>query len=110
MKQVLFMLLVLFGSISLTYGQRTVSGKVTDTAGEAVIGANVVVKEANGIGTITDVDGMFQLAVPANGTTLIFSYTGYESQEIAIAGQSVNNVQMDEGKLLDESGNHRVWY
>lgn len=102
MKQVLFMLLVLFGSISLTYGQRTVSGKVTDTAGEAVIGANVVVKEANGIGTITDVDGMFQLAVPANGTTLIFSYTGYESQEIAIAGQSVINVQMAEGKLLDE--------
>ena len=102
MKQVLFMLLVLFGSISLTYGQRTVSGKVTDTAGEAVIGANVVVKEANGIGTITDVDGMFQLAVPANGTSLIFSYTGYESQEIAIAGQSVINVQMAEGKLLDE--------
>ncbi|MBK6500631.1 MAG: carboxypeptidase-like regulatory domain-containing protein [Saprospiraceae bacterium] len=102
MKQVLFMLLVLFGSISLTYGQRTVSGKVTDTAGEAVIGANIVVKEATGVGTITDVDGMFQLSVPTEGTTLIFSYTGYETQEIAIGDQSVVNIQMAEGKLLDE--------
>ncbi|MBK7700762.1 MAG: carboxypeptidase-like regulatory domain-containing protein [Saprospiraceae bacterium] len=99
MKQVLFMLLVLFGSISLTYGQRTVSGKVTDAAGEAVIGANVVVKEANGIGTITDVDGMFQLAVPANGTTLIFSYTGYETQEIAIGNSNVINAVIAAGQL-----------
>jgi TonB-linked SusC/RagA family outer membrane protein len=102
MKQVLFSLLVLFGCISMTYGQRTVSGKVTDSAGEAVIGANVVVKEAVGVGTITDIDGMFQLSVPSNGSTLVISYTGFETQEIAIGASNEVNVTMSEGKLLEE--------
>ncbi|MBL0100932.1 MAG: TonB-dependent receptor plug domain-containing protein [Saprospiraceae bacterium] len=102
MKQVLFSLLVVFGCISMTYGQRTVSGKVTDSAGEALIGANVVVKEASGVGTITDVDGMFQLSVPSNGATLVFSYTGYESREVAIGASNVVNVSLSEGQLLQE--------
>lgn len=102
MKQVLFSLLVVFGCISMTYGQRTVSGKVTDSAGEAVIGANVVVKEASGVGTITDVDGMFQLSVPTNGATLVFSYTGYETQEVAIGASNTVNVSLSEGQLLQE--------
>jgi TonB-linked SusC/RagA family outer membrane protein len=86
----------------MTYGQRTVSGKVTDSAGEAVIGANVVVKEASGVGTITDVDGMFQLSVPTNGATLVFSYTGYETQEVAIGASNTVNVSLSEGQLLQE--------
>ena len=48
MKQVLFSLFVLLGSISMTFGQMTVSGKVTDSAGEALIGANVTAKGAAG--------------------------------------------------------------
>ncbi|MGF1676937.1 MAG: SusC/RagA family TonB-linked outer membrane protein [Rivularia sp. (in: cyanobacteria)] len=88
-------------STSLTLAQRTVSGKVTDAAGDAVIGASVFVKEAPGVGTITDVDGMYQLNVPSNGNTLVFSYTGFETFESAITGGSVN-VTMQEGKLLDE--------
>ena len=102
MKQVLFMLLVLFGSVSMIYGQKTVSGKVTDSAGEAVIGANVFVKEASGVGTITDIDGNYELSVPAAGRTLVFSYTGYETQEIAIGASNVMNVALSEGKLLEE--------
>lgn len=102
MKQVLFMLLVLFGSVSLTYGQKTVSGKVTDSAGEAVIGANVFVKETSGVGTITDIDGNYELLVPATGRTLVFSYTGYESQEIEIGASNVMNVTLVQGKLLEE--------
>jgi len=102
MKQVLFMLLVLFGSISLTYGQRTVSGKVTDAAGEAVIGANVFVKESTSVGTITDVDGMYELSVPSGGSTLVFSYIGYETQEIAIGNSNVINAVIAAGQLLDE--------
>ncbi len=86
----------------MTFGQRTVTGKVTDSKGESVIGANVVVKEATGIGTITDVDGMFKLAVPANAETLIFSYTGYESQNVVLGASNEINVIMSEGKLLDE--------
>lgn len=102
MKQLLFSLLMLFVGVSMSYAQRTVSGKVTDTSGEAVIGANVTVKESPGVGTITDIDGMYQLNVPANGATLVFSYTGYETQEVALGGSSTVNVTMSEGKLLEE--------
>jgi TonB-linked SusC/RagA family outer membrane protein len=102
MKQVLFSLFVLLGSISMTFGQMTVSGKVTDSAGEALIGANVTAKGAAGTGTITDIDGMYSLKVPAGTTTLVFSYTGYESQEISLGSSDVVNVTMAEGKLLEE--------
>jgi len=102
MKQVLFSLFLLFGSISMTFGQRSISGKVTDSAGEALIGANITAKGAAGLGTITDVEGMFSLSVPTNITTLVFSYTGYETQEIAISSSNVVNVSMAEGKLLEE--------
>lgn len=102
MKQVLFSLFILFGCVGMTFGQRTVSGKVTDSSGEAVIGANVIVKEAPGVGTITDIDGMYSLNVPSNGATLVFSYTGFESQEIAIGNSTSIDVTMAEGKLLEE--------
>jgi len=102
MKQVLFSLFVLFGSISMTFGQMTVSGKVTDSAGEALIGANVTAKGAAGTGTITDIDGMYSLKVPSGTTTLVFSYTGYDTQEVAIGSSNVVNVTMAEGKVLEE--------
>ena len=102
MKQVLFLMFILFGCVSMTFGQRTVSGKVTDSAGEAVIGANVIVKEAPGVGTITDIDGMYSLTIPTGGATLVFSYTGFESQEKTILGITTWDVVMTEGKLLEE--------
>lgn len=102
MKHVLFSLLTVLFSVSMTYGQSKVSGKVTDVAGEPLIGASVVVKEVPTAGTITDVDGMYELNVPAGGTILVISYTGYETKEMAIGGASVLNVALSEGKLLDE--------
>ncbi len=102
MKQVLFVLLVLFGSIGMTIGQKTISGKITDPSGETLIGANVIVKENPTVGTITDVDGMYQLTLPVEAKTLIMSYTGYESQEIAIDGRAIIDVVLSQGKLLDE--------
>jgi len=102
MKQVLFSLLVLLCSTGMTYGQKMVSGKVTDSSGEALIGANVTVKEAPGVGTITDIDGMYELNVPSEGKTLMFSYTGFESQEVALGSSTTVNITMSEGKLLEE--------
>lgn len=102
MKQVVFSLMIAFLSVSWTYGQSRVSGKVTDVAGQALIGASVVVKENPAAGTITDVDGMYELNVPAGGQTLVFSYTGYNTKEMAIGGASVVNISLEEGKLLDE--------
>jgi len=102
MKQLFFTLFLLLAGMSMTFAQRTVSGKVTDNAGEPVIGANIIVKEAPGVGTITDIDGMYQLSIPDAAKTLVFSYTGFEGQELAIGNASTINVTMSEGKLLEE--------
>lgn len=102
MKQVLFILLVLMSSMSMAVGQRIVSGVVTDNSGETLIGASVVVKEFPAIGTITDIDGRYSLRVPEGGETLVFSYTGHTTQEIAINGQSSVNISLAAGQVLNE--------
>ncbi|MBK8828514.1 MAG: carboxypeptidase-like regulatory domain-containing protein [Saprospiraceae bacterium] len=102
MKQVLFSMLILFGCVGITFGQRTISGKVTDPAGEALIGANVIAKNSPDVGTITDVDGEYSLKIPAGDQILVFSYTGYETQEINVGTSDVVNVTLNEGKLLEE--------
>ena len=76
----LFLLLTLL-SFSLTaLAQQKVTGKVKDSSGEPVIGASVVVKGNNTMGTITDFDGNFMLDVPAK-SVLVISYIGYVTQE-----------------------------
>lgn len=75
------MLLTLL-SFSLTaLAQQKVTGKVKDSSGEPVIGASVVVKGNNTMGTITDFDGNFMLDVPTK-SVLVISYIGYVTQEV----------------------------
>lgn len=75
--------------------QVTVTGTVTNAAGETLIGASIFVKDQVGVGTITDVDGTYSLTVDDNAT-LVFSYTGFESQEIPVNGRTVIDVVMQE--------------
>ena len=64
----------------------TVKGKVTDTTGETVIGANVTVKgTTNGI--ITDIDGNYTLSGVKPSSVLVFSFIGYKTQEIPCSGR-----------------------
>ena len=63
--------------------RRSVSGTVTDATGEALIGASVLVKGTTA-GTVTDVDGRYEVSVPDGSTVLVFSYTGFESQEVSL--------------------------
>lgn len=102
MKQFLFTLFILFGTIGMTSAQRTVSGIVTDEAGVSLIGANVLVKESPAVGTITDVDGSFSLQIPSGGTTLVISYAGYSTKEILLTADANYTVALAEGQLLDE--------
>lgn len=77
-------------------------GTVKDKTGETVIGASVVQKGNTGNGTITDIDGNFTLSVPAN-STLVISYVGMKTQEIALKGQTKINVVLDDdSQALDE--------
>lgn len=71
----------------------SVSGKVTDPGGAPLPGATVVIKGTTN-GTVTDIDGKYALTkVPANAT-LVFSFMGMKSSEVAYVGQSELNVQM----------------
>ncbi len=70
-----------------------ISGKVTDLDGEALPGVNVLVKGTN-IGTVTDVEGKYTLNVPAGATTLMFSFIGFNSEEVEIGGRSVVNITL----------------
>lgn len=81
--------------IHLAFGQ-AVSGTVKDQAGAPMIGVTVAVKGTT-VGTTTNTEGKYRLQVPAGQNTLVFTYTGYESQEIAIDGQSTLDVTLAEG-------------
>jgi len=91
----------MFISIGVLMSQRTITGVISDDQGEPLIGANVVVKGTT-VGTITDLDGGFSLSIPDDNNILVVSFTGYDSQEIDATGQSVINVSLVEGQLLDE--------
>lgn len=70
-----------------------VRGTVKDQDGISLPGVNILVKGTT-IGTVTDADGNFSLAVPSGESVLVFSFIGYVSQDVAVNNQSVLNVQM----------------
>ncbi len=87
------LLLTLVGSIMAQ--TRTITGRVTSSQdGEPLPGANVVVV-GQSIGTITNADGSYSLAVPSNATALEFLFVGMESQEVTIGNQTVINVSLN---------------
>jgi TonB-linked SusC/RagA family outer membrane protein len=82
--------------------QITVSGTVTDTKKEPMIGVSVKVKGAT-IGTATDLDGKFKLSVPNNNAVLIFSFLGYQTQEVSVQSRTDIDVTMeDDSQALSE--------
>jgi iron complex outermembrane receptor protein len=82
-------------------GNITVKGNVKDNTGEAIISGSVVVKGTT-IGTATDVDGNYEINVPADGI-LVFRYVGFKMQEIPVAGKTRINVTLAEDtELLQE--------
>ncbi len=96
-------LLLLTGLAYFAQAQKMVSGTVTDDAGTPLIGANIVAKEAPGVGTITDVDGKFKLDVPATVKVLVISYAGYVGKEVDVTASATNlSISLSEGKLLEE--------
>lgn len=83
------------GISSLNQQQKTISGKVTDSAGASLPGVSVFVKGTT-TGTITDFDGKFTLKVNSGAKVLVFSFVGMKSIEVAIAEKSSLNVVMEE--------------
>jgi TonB-linked SusC/RagA family outer membrane protein len=79
--------------------QVTISGKVTDEKKLALIGVNIQIKNST-LGGVTDLDGNYSLEVPDAEAILVFSYTGFQTQEISIKGRSSVNVEMGESTLM----------
>lgn len=85
--------------------QRKIAGTVVDEVGEPVIGATVVLLDATAIiGTVTNMDGKFELQVPASAAKIEISYTGYKKMTVDLVSSqsSYNVVMIEDAQLLDE--------
>ena len=103
MKKLFTFCLALLTSVSLMAQNAVLNGEVKDVGGEALIGANVVLKGTT-IGTVTDGLGEFSLTVPTGQQTIIVSYTGYSSEEVSINvtnGTNQVSVELTSGALID---------
>ncbi|MCF8245252.1 MAG: carboxypeptidase-like regulatory domain-containing protein [Saprospiraceae bacterium] len=103
MKRILLctIFLVLLGS-SLFSQAKTISGKITTTAGEPLPGTAVLVKGTQ-IGTTSDENGGYKINVPDTYNRLVFQFLGYADQEVEINGRSVIDLSLDEStNALDE--------
>ncbi len=80
----------------------TVTGKVTDETGEPLIGVTILI-DGTSKGTVTDFDGTYSLEVEDENATLVFSYTGYATQKVALAGRNSVDLTMEASvAALDE--------
>jgi iron complex outermembrane receptor protein len=102
-KVTLLLALFAFCSWQMVMAQKTINGVVTDAKdGITIPGVNVVVKGTT-TGTTTGLDGGYSLKVPATAQTLVFSFVGYETQEVAIGTQTLINVALNPtAEQLDE--------
>ena len=102
MKKIIYnLLLALLLPLSVA-AQHTVRGTVTSD-GEPLIGASILVVGTT-TGTVTDLDGTYEVTATSPNDSLEFSYTGYGSQRIAINGRSVIDVNLAEQALILERG------
>ncbi len=100
-KIILYLVLILLAPALFAQEEITVTGRVTDNTGEGLPGVTVLEKGTNN-GTITDVDGNYTLQLPGQAT-LVFSFVGFEAQEIPVANQTSIDVQLTEAVIgLDE--------
>lgn len=90
----LLLLLLLFAGTTVWAQEVRVSGKITSADdGSPLPGVNIIEKGTNN-GSITDANGNYGIAVK-NGATLVFSFVGYSSQEIAVGGRSTIDIVME---------------
>ncbi|MEP6645578.1 MAG: TonB-dependent receptor [Saprospiraceae bacterium] len=100
MKKVLLLCLSIF-TIGSIVAQFPVYGTVSNEAGEPLIGVNISEKGTIK-GAVSDYNGMYHINAANGNATLIFSYVGYETQEVGVAGNSEISLHMTEGVSLGE--------
>lgn len=100
MIAILLLLCAPFATVAFAQSQ-TVTGTVSDSQG-GIPGVNVKVKGST-TGTITDIDGNFNLSIPSPKSVLVVSYIGYATQEVAVNNQRQLKITLiEDNKVLDE--------
>lgn len=93
-KRFNFVWVYLLLAMQVAWAQRTITGKITDASdGSPLPGVSIFVKGTS-VGTASDVDGGYELVVPQNATTLVFSFLGYETKEILLGIENSVNVSL----------------
>ena len=103
-RQTIPAILMLFTFSTTLYAQNgvVVKGSVTDNAAEPLIGASVVVKGQASLGTVTDIDGNFQLKVPSEQSVLVISYVGMTTKEVKVGKHREFKVSLQDDTQLEE--------
>jgi len=100
-RLVLPLLSALFAFGTLSAQVKNVSGVIKDVSGEAIIGASVLVKGTT-TGTVTNIEGFYKFGISAGAKTLVISYVGMKTKEVAITGKVINVTLEDDARMLDE--------
>lgn len=105
MKQVLTFILITLCAGFTAAQEGTLTGKITDTDGTPLVGANILVKGSS-MGTVTDIDGKYTIRLATGNQTILASYIGFAEQTFSInvsdSGNNVLDIALEEGTALDE--------
>ena len=100
-RQITTIIAFILASTAAVFGQSTVKGTITDAdSKEPLVGASIVVKGTSK-GALADINGAYSLEVPANATTLVVSFVGYEPKEVIVGTAKTLDIQLSTGVALD---------
>ena len=91
--KILLFLMLLFLGTSGIYAQIAVTGTVVDNANQPLPGTNILVKGTQ-TGAMADANGKFTISVPSTSSILVFTFIGYDQQEIVVGNQTVVSVTL----------------
>jgi len=102
-KFTILLAIIFLGGLQVAFAQTKITGTVVDADnGSTIPGVTVLVKGTT-VGTTTDLDGSYELLVPADENTLVFSFVGMVTHEVEIGGRGVINISMvQSATALDE--------
>jgi TonB-linked SusC/RagA family outer membrane protein len=99
-KPIIFLVFLFLAGIQVVFSQKTVTGSVvSSTDNSPLVGVTVQVKGTT-TGGITDANGKFTVSVPDDQAVLVFSFIGFQPEEIAVGGQSVIDISLLESATL----------
>ncbi|UXX79817.1 TonB-dependent receptor [Reichenbachiella carrageenanivorans] len=92
-KLKLLLIVLLLGYTSASWAQTQISGVVTDDENVPLPGASILIKGTT-VGVVTDVDGNYSLQVPDQTAVLVFSFVGFDTEEVTVGSRSVIDMAM----------------